>query len=89
MALRVKSETEEPIERALIAALREVAQGHLVAVAEADLPRDDAVRQPNAPDTAALALYLAILKECGHLHVECFNPRNHCPAATRSRFSAM
>ena len=74
MALRVESETEEPIERALVAALRELAQGNLFAVARADLPPDDAVRQPNAPDTAASALYLAILKGVRTLALRMLQP---------------
>ena len=74
MALRVESETEEPIERALVAALRELAQGHLIAVVRADLPPDAAVRQPSAPDTAASALYLAILKGVRTLALRMLQP---------------
>ena len=74
MALRVESETEEPIERALVAALRELAQGHLIAVVRADLPPGAAVRQPSAPDTAASALYLAILKGVRALALRMLQP---------------
>ena len=74
MALRVESETEEPIERALVAALRELAQGHLIAVVRADLPTDATVRQPSAPDTAASALFLAILKGVRALALRMLQP---------------
>ena len=74
MALRVESETEAPIERALVAALRDLAQGHLIAVVRADLPPDATVRQPSAPDTAASALYLAILKGVRALALRMLQP---------------
>ena len=79
MALRVESETEEPIERALVAALRELAQGHLTAVVRAELPPDAAVRQLDAPDTATSALYLAILKGVRALALRMLRPDEPLP----------
>ena len=62
MAVRVETETEDPVERALIAALRALARGNLSAVTDTALPPDSVLRQPSAADTAASALYFTLLK---------------------------
>lgn len=62
MSLRVEAETENPVERALILALRAIAQGRPNEAAEYELPRNATVGPLSAADAAVAALYSMILK---------------------------
>ena len=62
MSLRVESETENPVEHALILALRALAQGRPNEVVEYDLPPKATLGRLSAAATAVSALYVMILK---------------------------
>ena len=62
VARRVHAESDIPIEQSLIAALKALSQGDLQSIAETALPPSSEVQRPDVADTAATALYRAILK---------------------------
>ena len=62
MARGIRWQTENQVEHSLIGALKALVEGRLIAISEIALPRPSAVRRPGVADTAASALYLAILK---------------------------
>ncbi len=62
MSLRVEAETDDPVERTLILALRALAQGRPNEAAEYELPPKATVGRLSAADAAVSALYLMILK---------------------------
>ena len=62
VARRVHAESDNPIEQSLIAALKALSQGDLQSIAETALPPSSEVQRPDVADTAATALYRAILK---------------------------
>ena len=62
VARRVRPESDNPIEQSLIAALKALSKGDLQFIAEIALPPSSEVQRPGVADTAATALYRAILK---------------------------
>ena len=62
VARRVHSVSDDLVERSLIKALKALAQGNLQFIAETALPPSSEIQRPGVADTAATALYRAILK---------------------------
>ena len=62
VARRVRSESDNPVEQSLIAALKALSQGDLQFIAETALPPSSEVQRSGVANTAAAALYRAILK---------------------------
>ena len=62
VARRIRSESDNPIEQSLIAALKALSQGDLQSIAETALPPSSEVQRPGVADTATTALYREILK---------------------------
>ena len=80
MALQVESETDNPVEHALIAALRALAQGRPDMAVETDLPPRTTVRQRGAAaDTAVSALFFTILEGVRALALQML--RSQAPAS--------
>lgn len=60
--VRPEQGADNPVEIALVQALRDLSLGRLRAIIRSDFPPKSGVRQPNPGDTASSALYFTLLK---------------------------